>query len=83
MARAGRLENSQADAVAVLLRESLQSARKIVNYHAMLAEALNRQGRTANADEEMRPEAGIRAHMTERPASISRISREWAANSNG
>jgi tetratricopeptide (TPR) repeat protein len=57
------LKNSQADAAAAHLHEALQIAPQMVNYHAMLAEALNLQGRTAEAEEQMRLEAGIREHI--------------------
>jgi tetratricopeptide (TPR) repeat protein len=57
------LKNSQADAAAAHLHEALQIAPQIVNYHAMLAAALNLQGRTAEAEEQMRLEAGIREQL--------------------
>jgi len=57
------LKNSQADAAAAHLHEALQIAPQMVNYHAMLAEALNLQGRTVEAEEQMRLEAGIRENV--------------------
>lgn len=41
------------------LREALQIAPQSLNYHAILAEALRQQGRTQEADEEMRFEASV------------------------
>ena len=57
------LRNSQVDAAAAHLREALQIAPQMVNDHAMLAEALNLQGRTAEAEEQMRIEADIRQNV--------------------
>jgi hypothetical protein len=43
----------------------LQIAPQTLNYHALLAQALTHQGRTQEADEEMRLEASIRQRFVQ------------------
>jgi tetratricopeptide (TPR) repeat protein len=42
------------------LREAVQIAPQTLNYHSLLAQALSRQGRAQEAEEEMRLETGLR-----------------------
>jgi protein O-mannosyl-transferase len=54
------LKRSEFSEAAAHLREAVQLAPETVNYHALLAEALNLEGQTEEAAEEMRLESGIR-----------------------
>lgn len=54
------LKRSEFPEAAGHLREALRISPQTLNYHAWLAQALNQQGLTKEADEEMRVEAGIR-----------------------
>lgn len=47
------------------LHQALQIAPQTMNYHSMLAKALKGQGRTEEANEEMRLEAGIRQRFVQ------------------
>ena len=50
-------ENPQAEGH---MREAVRNAPQVLNFHALLAQALSRQGRNQEAEEEMRVEASIR-----------------------
>lgn len=66
------LKRSQFPQAADHLREAVQIAPQTMNYHALLAQALAPQGRTKEADEEMRIEAGIRQRTArEQRASVN------------
>jgi tetratricopeptide (TPR) repeat protein len=54
------MKHSKFTEAAAHLTEAVQLAPGILNYHALLAEALTREGRTQEAEAEMRVEAGIR-----------------------
>ena len=47
------------------MREAVQIAPQTLNYHSLLAEALSQQGRTQEADAEMRLETGIRQRVVQ------------------
>ncbi len=53
-------EHSQSAEGESHLREALQIAPQTRGYHAMLAQALRQQGRTQEADQEMRLEMNLR-----------------------
>ena len=57
------LKHSEFSEAAGHMREALQIAPRTLNYHALLAEALSRQGRKEEAGEEMRLEAGVRQRI--------------------
>ena len=59
------LKHSEFPEAASHMREALQIAPQTLNYHALLAQALSHQGRTKEADEEMRLEAGIRQRFVQ------------------
>jgi hypothetical protein len=59
------LKRSEFPKAAGHLREALQISPQTMNYHAWLAQALNQQGLTKEADEEMRIEAGIRQQVVQ------------------
>jgi Tfp pilus assembly protein PilF len=59
------LKRSKFPKAAGHLREALQISPQTMNYHASLAQALNQQGLTKEADEEMRVEAGIRQQIVQ------------------
>ncbi len=59
------LKRSEFPEAADHLREALQIAPQTLNSHAMLAQALKQQGRTKEADEEMRIEASIRQRFVQ------------------
>jgi len=66
------LKRSQFPQAADHLREAVQIAPQTMNYHALLAQALAPQGRTEEADEEMRIEAVIRRRAAqEQRASVN------------
>jgi Tfp pilus assembly protein PilF len=52
------------------LREALQISPQTLNYHAWLAQALNQQGLSKEADEEMRVEAGIRQQFVQQQRTL-------------
>jgi tetratricopeptide (TPR) repeat protein len=69
------LKYSKSVAGEAYLREALQIAPETLNYHAALAEALRQQGRTQEADEEMRLEASVQKsfiHATPLPGQQKR-----------
>jgi tetratricopeptide (TPR) repeat protein len=57
------LKHSQSERAAGHVREALQIAPQTMNYHALLAHALLQQGRTEEANGELRMEAGIRRQV--------------------
>jgi tetratricopeptide (TPR) repeat protein len=59
------LKRSEFPEAAGHMREALQIAPQTLNYHALLAQALSRQGRIQEADEEMRVEASIRQQLVQ------------------
>jgi len=59
-------EPSQLDAAAAHLREAVEIAPKMLNYHAALAEVLRKQGNIPEADEELRIETTNRKQFLER-----------------
>jgi protein O-mannosyl-transferase len=59
------LKHSEFPEAASHMREALQIAPQTLNYHALLAQALTHQGRTQEADEEMRLEASIRQRFVQ------------------
>jgi tetratricopeptide (TPR) repeat protein len=59
------LKHSEFPEAAGHMREALQIAPQTINYHALLAQALSQQGRTQEADEEMRLEASIRQRFVQ------------------
>ncbi|MCU1341885.1 MAG: Tetratricopeptide repeat protein, partial [Candidatus Acidoferrum typicum] len=59
------LKRSEFPKAAGHLREALQICPQTLNYHAWLAQALNQQGLSKEADEEMRVEAGIRQRFVQ------------------
>ena len=60
------LKRSEFPKAAGHLREALQISPQTMNYHASLAQALNQQGLTKEADEEMRIETGIRRQVAQK-----------------
>jgi tetratricopeptide (TPR) repeat protein len=59
------LRHSEFPEAAVHLTEAVQLAPDTLNYHSLLAQALSQEGRTAEADEQMRLEASIRQRVAQ------------------
>jgi protein O-mannosyl-transferase len=59
------LKRSEFPEAADHLREAVQITPETLNYHSLLAQALRQQGRTKEADEEMRLEASVRQRVVQ------------------
>jgi hypothetical protein len=59
------LKHSEFSAAAEHMREAVELAPETLNYHALLAQALSRQGHTHEAEEEMRLEAVVRRQLSQ------------------
>jgi tetratricopeptide (TPR) repeat protein len=59
------LRHSEYSEAAAHMQEAVRLAPETLNYHALLAQALNNQGQTQEADEEMRLEAAIRRRVAQ------------------
>jgi hypothetical protein len=59
------LKRSEFPEAAEHMREAVQIAPQKLNYHSLLAQALEHQGRTEEADEEMRVEASLREQFVQ------------------
>jgi len=59
------LKHSEYSQAVSHMREAVRIAPQTLNYHALLAQALSRQGHNQEADEEMRLEASIRQRFVQ------------------